>query len=58
MRLLLPWDSPGQTAELVFQALDLEPRGFALPPVQFRRRSARKSALSTVHDRGHHLQIA
>jgi hypothetical protein len=58
MRLLLLWDSPGQTAELVFQPLDLAPRGFALLTIHLRNSRARQSPGSAVHNRCRHLQIA
>ena len=44
--------------ELVLNALDLTPRGFALLPIQFHRRRAAQPPLRPVHNRGHHLQIA
>jgi hypothetical protein len=56
MRLLLLWDSPGQTAELGFHALDLAPRGFALLTIHLR--GARQSPGGAVHNRCRHLQIA
>jgi hypothetical protein len=58
MRLLLLWDSPGQTAELGFHALDLEPRGFALLAIHLRNSRARQSPGSAIHNRCRHLQIA
>lgn len=59
---MLLWDSPGQTTELVFHALDLEPRRFALPAIHLQAqrapRRARQSPGSAVHNRCRHLQIA
>jgi hypothetical protein len=56
MRLLLLGDSPGQTAELAFHALDLAPRCFALLTIHLR--GARQSPGGAVHNRRRHLQIA
>jgi hypothetical protein len=39
-------------------ALDLMPRGLALPVIQLRGSGARQPAMRAVHDGGHHLQIA
>jgi hypothetical protein len=58
MRLLLLWDSPGQTTELVFHALNLEPRRFALLAIHLRNGRARQAPGSAVHNRCRHLQIA
>jgi hypothetical protein len=58
MRLLLLWDSPGQTTELVFHALNLEPRRFALPAIHLRGNCAHQPPRSAVHNRCRHLQIA
>jgi hypothetical protein len=62
MRLLLLWDSPGQTAELGFHALDLEPRRFAFPTIHLQAqrapRRARQPPGGAVHNRCRHLQIA
>ena len=44
--------------ELLLNALDLAPRGFALLAIQICRRGARQPPLRAVHDGGHHLQIA
>ena len=43
--------------ELLFNAIDLAPRGFALLAIQIYRRPARQPPLRSVHNRGHHLQI-
>jgi hypothetical protein len=43
---------------LLLNAIDLAPRGFALLAIQIDRRRARQSPLRTVHDSGHHFQIA
>jgi hypothetical protein len=56
MRLLLLWDSPGQTAKLVFHAFDLAPRCFALLTIHLR--GASQSPGGAVHNRRRHLQIA
>ena len=53
---MLLWDSPGQTAELGFHALDLAPRGFALLTIHLR--GARQPPGGAVHNRRRHLQIA
>src|ERR1035437_1029278 len=62
MLLLLLWDSPGQTAKLVFHAFDLAPRCFALPAIHLQAqrapRRARQPPGGAVHDRCRHLQIA
>jgi len=58
MRFLLPWKFFAEVAELVFNALDLLSRGFALRPIQIVRSRARQPALRAVHHGGHHLQIA
>jgi hypothetical protein len=44
--------------ELLLNALDLATRGFALLAIQIYRRCAGEPPLRTVHDGGHHLQIA
>jgi len=56
MRLLLLWDSPGQTAKLVLHAFDLEPRRFALRTIHLR--GARQPPRGAVHNRRRYLQIA
>jgi hypothetical protein len=43
--------------ELLLNAIDLAPRGFALLAIQIDRRPARQPPLRSVHNRGHHLQI-
>jgi hypothetical protein len=43
---------------LVFNALDLMPRCFALLAIQLRCPRAGYPPMSAVHNRGHHLQIA
>ena len=58
LNMLLLWDSPGQTTELVFHALNLEPRRFALLAIHLRNDRARQSPGSAVHNRRRHLQIA
>jgi len=58
MRLLLLWDSPGQTAKLDFHALDLAPRGFALLAIHLRGNCTRQPPGGAVHHRRRHLQIA
>jgi hypothetical protein len=44
--------------ELLLNALDLAPRGFALLAIQICHRCARQPPLRTVYNRRHHLQIA
>jgi hypothetical protein len=44
--------------ELLLNALDLAPRGFALLAIQIRDCCASEPPLRAVHDGGHHLQIA
>jgi hypothetical protein len=44
--------------ELLLNALDLAPRGFALLAIQIRDSCAGQPPLRAVHDSGHHLQIA
>jgi hypothetical protein len=44
--------------ELFFNLLDLLPRRGALLLIQLQGRRAGQSTMSTVHDGGHHLQIA
>jgi hypothetical protein len=44
--------------ELLFNALDLAPRGFALLTIQISGRCAGQPPLGAVHDRRHHFQIA
>jgi len=44
--------------ELLLNALDLAPRGFALLAVQIRYRCSRQPSMRAVHDGGHHFQIA
>jgi len=58
MRLLLLWDSPGQTAELTFHALDLAPGCFALLAIYLCGGGARQSPGGAVNNRCRHLQIA
>jgi hypothetical protein len=55
---LLLWDSPGQTAELTFHALDLAPGCFALLAIYLCGGGARQSPGGAVHNRCRHLQIA
>ena len=56
--MLLLWNSPGQTAELAFQAFDLAPRRFALLAIHLCGGRARQPPGSAVHNRCRHLQIA
>jgi hypothetical protein len=56
--MLLLWDSPGQTTELVFHALNLEQRRFALLAIYLRNGRACQATGSAVHNRCRHLQIA
>jgi hypothetical protein len=44
--------------ELLLNALDLAPRGFALLAIQIGRRRAGQTPLRAIHDRRHHFQIA
>ena len=44
--------------ELLLNALDLAPRGFALLAIRIGRRRAGQAPLRAVHDRRHHFQIA
>jgi len=44
--------------ELLLNALDLAPSGFALLAIQIRGCRARQPPLRAVHDGGHHFQIA
>jgi hypothetical protein len=44
--------------ELLLNALDLAPRGFALLAIQICHRCSRQPPMRAVHDSGHHLQIA
>ncbi|HTC79149.1 MAG TPA: hypothetical protein VK657_11065, partial [Terriglobales bacterium] len=44
--------------ELVLNAMDLMPRGFALLVIQLRDSGAREPSLNAVHNRDHQLQIA
>jgi hypothetical protein len=44
--------------ELLLNALDLAPRGFALLAIQIRHCCSRQPPIRTVHDGGHHFQIA
>ena len=44
--------------ELAWNALDLMPRGLALPGIQLQSAGAGQPPLRAVHDRGHHLQVA
>ena len=44
--------------KLVFNAIDLAPRGFALLAIHLRRSRARQSTGGAVHNRCRHLQIA
>jgi hypothetical protein len=58
MRLLLLRDSHGETAKLGFQALDLEPRCFALVAIHLRGSRTCQTPGGAVHNRRRHLQIA
>jgi hypothetical protein len=58
MRFLLRLDFFVDTMELLLNALDLAPRGFALLAIQIRDCCAGEPPLRTVHDGGHHFQIA
>jgi hypothetical protein len=44
--------------ELLLNALDLAPRGFALLAIQLCGSGASQAPLRAVHDRRHHFQIA
>jgi hypothetical protein len=55
MRFLLRQDLFVDAMELLLNALDLAPRGFAL---QICHRCAGEPPLRAVHDGGHHFQIA
>jgi hypothetical protein len=44
--------------ELLLNALDLAPRGFALLAIQIYGRCSRQPPLRAVHDRRHHFQIS
>ena len=55
---MLLWDSPGQTAKLVFQAFDLALRCFALLAIHIRGNRACQAPGGAVHNRCRHLQIA
>jgi hypothetical protein len=58
MRFLLRSDGFVDAAELVLNAVDLIPRGFALLVIQLRGSGARQPPLRAVHNRDHHLQIS
>jgi hypothetical protein len=58
MRLLLRLDFFVYAAELVLNALNLMPRGFALPGIQLYGSGPRQPTIRTVHNCGDHLQIA
>lgn len=53
---MLLWDSPGQTAKLIFHAFDLAARRFALLAIH--PRHARQPPSGAVHNRRRHLQVA
>jgi hypothetical protein len=44
--------------ELLLNAIDLAPRGFALLVIQIRGCRARQPPMRAVHNRRHHFQIA
>jgi hypothetical protein len=58
MRLFLRSDGFVDAAELVLNALDLMPRGFALLVIQLRGSGARQPTMRSVRYGGHHFQIA
>jgi hypothetical protein len=58
MRFLLPSDGFVDAAELVLNAVDLMPRGFALLVIQLRDSGARQPTMRAVRYGGHHFQIA
>jgi hypothetical protein len=58
MRFLLRVDFFVDAMELLLNALDLAPRGFALLAIQIRDCCAGQPPLRAVHDCRHHLQIA
>jgi hypothetical protein len=58
MGLLLWLDSFVGVTELLLNAIDLVPRGFALLAIQIERRGPRQPPLRAVHNRHYHFQIA
>jgi hypothetical protein len=58
MRFVLRQDLFVYALELLLNAPDLAPRGFALLVIQIRGRCAGQPPLRAVDDSGHHLQIA
>jgi hypothetical protein len=55
---LLPWDSPGQTAQFALQAIDLVPRRGAWLALHLGTRRAGQPPGGAAHDGCRHLQIA
>jgi hypothetical protein len=51
-------DSLVDLTELLLNAIDLVPRGFALPSIRIERRCARQPPLRAVHNGHYHFQIA
>jgi hypothetical protein len=58
MRFLLRSDGFVDAAELVLNAIDLMPRGFALLVIELRGCGACQPTMRSVRDGGHHFQIA
>jgi hypothetical protein len=58
MWFLLRQDCFVDAMELLLNALDLAPGGFALLAIQLCGRRAGQTPLRAVHDSGHHFQIA
>jgi hypothetical protein len=58
MGFLLRLDSFVDVSELLLNAIDLVPRGFALPSIRIERRGVRQPPLRAAHHRHHHFQIA
>jgi hypothetical protein len=58
MRFLLRSDGFVDVAELVLNAVDLIPRGFALLVIQLRGSGARQPTMRSVRYGGHQFQIA
>jgi hypothetical protein len=58
MGFLLRLDFFVDAAELVLNAVDLMPHGFALLVIQLRGSGARQPTMRSVRYGGHHFQIA
>jgi hypothetical protein len=58
MRSLLRQDGFVDATELVLNAVDLMPCGFALLVIQLRSSGARQPTMRSVRYGGHHFQVA